>query len=732
MPALATCTLLAGLASASAPVELTTAPSTYYVYRDQRVELDFDPRRIAIQLSDSPPESSDASQRVRELAAQVDVALTDVRPLRAAGWHLATLASPSASPAAARDRLARFYATHAVHCASPVFHGSDPGGWFLPQARVNVRLADPSPAAVEAFTQRQRGRALRLPSDEAMEHLPGALALDVLSRNGFDALDLANELAADPAVLWAEPDALFTGTSSLTPTDTFYSELWAHANTGQFGGQVGLDMNTDAAWDETTGSEQVRIAILDVGIDFGHEDLNVVAGFDSTYDFGSGAAFNQCDNHATQVAGSAAALINGIGVVGTAPDCPLVSIRNLISEIPCTGIWLTSPTWVSAGIGFTDDLDARVTVNSNSYPFQFSFIDDIYAEMSALGIVHFASAGNSGANGLNYPGSLPNVNSVGALDEAGDLAWFSNFGSGVFGVGPGDVVWTTDRTGLLGTSNDSYAFVAGTSVAAPYIAGVAALILSKNPCLAPGAVEDILQATARDLGASGYDTTFGWGLANAADALAATPDAAVAGLVITSFDPPQIPSVLPPGATVQINGSGLLSTQSVSIGGVSFSANGLSDTLAEFSIPKESPLPALGTLPLTLTTAVCSTEIAVEVVAPPAPLLGVFGNPQAQFSPLGLKLQLAGPASTPLVLLYSWSNTPSLLPGFLDLGIGNNFSALYLFGVLPNPAPGWQDVTIGLPGSVAPGLTFYLQTVLADDTSAPIPTSAPIGVTFVF
>jgi len=137
-------------------------------------------------------------------------------------------------------------------------------------------------------------------------------------------------------------------------------------------------------------------------------------------------------------------------------------------------------------------------------------------------MVHFASAGNDSDTNINYPSSLASVNSIAAVNDDGNLASFSDSGTGLAFTAPGDDIWTTDRTGSDGGSNSDYALVDGTSFASPYAAGVAALVLSVDDLLGAAEVEQIMQDTARDLGAPGYDTTFGWGLVNANQALLGT------------------------------------------------------------------------------------------------------------------------------------------------------------------------------------------------------------------
>jgi subtilisin family serine protease len=159
-------------------------------------------------------------------------------------------------------------------------------------------------------------------------------------------------------------------------------------------------------------------------------------------------------------------------------------------------------------------------------------------------MVHFAAAGNGASSTIWYPASLPSVNAVAALDPCGNRAVFSNYGVGLDSRGvPGAA---TDRTGTAGyndgvddggclpagtlgcnadadcgaggtcilVSLDDTLF-AGTSMASPYAAGVAALVLSVKPDLTVDQLVTVLRLSAVDLGDPGYDTVYGWGFVNA-------------------------------------------------------------------------------------------------------------------------------------------------------------------------------------------------------------------------
>lgn len=351
----------------------------------------------------------------------------------------------------------------------------------------------------------------------------GLAGVDLVSSgslDGFRVLTIARALAAMPGVEFAEPDTVFTGRSLLIPNDPLFAQCWGLRNTGQSGGLLDFDMDAEEAWDITTGSSGIITAIIDTGVDAAHPDLNLVAGNDFTGATpADGTPKNSFDNHGTAVAGCVSARINnGLGVVGVAPGTRSAPARTFVS-INSSGNWNSQASWTVDALAWSASIGARVTNNSNGYGFTSSAIEAAYASTRASGIVHFASAGNTGSSGLGYPASVVTVNAVAATNRFGQRASFSTWGPGLDFSAPGQDINSTDRLGSPGYVSGDYAVVNGTSFASPYTAGVAALVLSQCPGLTAIEVEQVLQRSARDLGTAGYDTNFGWGHVNARAAL---------------------------------------------------------------------------------------------------------------------------------------------------------------------------------------------------------------------
>lgn len=334
-------------------------------------------------------------------------------------------------------------------------------------------------------------------------------------KDGDEVLELANSLAVVDEIVFSEPEMFVFGHSdSLEYPDS--SRCWALHNDGTAYGYEDADMDVVQAWEYTKGSSDIIVAVLDCGVSLGHPDLDVAYAKDFTYDAGDGGVVDaSLDLHATMVAGCVAAKLNGTGTTGVAPECLLASARIMDSQGNNTGLY--SPIWVSNALNWSYTIGARVTVNSNSFGSTSSIIDLAYQTARNRGIICFASAGNDSTNQIAYPSSLGTVNSVAASTYYNGLASFSCYGTGLAFTAPGYYIYTTAVGGGYTTSH-------GTSFSCPYAAGVAALVLSIDNSLTPAEVEAIMQSSAADLGSSGYDTTYGYGLVNAYHAvvLAAT------------------------------------------------------------------------------------------------------------------------------------------------------------------------------------------------------------------
>jgi subtilisin family serine protease len=282
----------------------------------------------------------------------------------------------------------------------------------------------------------------------------------------------------------------------------------------------GVNMvQANLAWLVGATGANVTICIIDTGLDNSHEDL----GPDD-----EGVALpmlNKWNNdfygHGTAVSGVATALNNSIGVVGAAIDAKVFMVKTLDDV---AGNFLYASAVVDAAYRCRDSGAKIISMSfdggySNDGEAQvFKDLYDVY------GILSIASSGNYGDSLYAFPASYPNVISVGAIDSMKELAYFSQYNDMVDLVAPGVGVWTTipfNETCFIcdDLNATGYAPLDGTSFAAPYVAGVAALIWGYFPDASVQEVEKALLSTAQDLGRSGRDNEYGHGLVLAYKAL---------------------------------------------------------------------------------------------------------------------------------------------------------------------------------------------------------------------
>ncbi len=254
----------------------------------------------------------------------------------------------------------------------------------------------------------------------------------------------------------------------------------------------------------------VKIAVIDTGIDYTHEDLddNYAGGFDFVFD-----DFDPYDDntnsHGTHVSGIIAAEENGTGVIGVAPEAELYALKVLDGA----GFGLTS--WVIAAIEWGVDNGIQIANLSLEGPDSQALQNACDSAYSA-GVLLIAAGGNTIGGSVRYPAGYDSVVAVTATDADDISAWFSPVGPEVELSAPGISILSTVTGG-------GYDFLSGTSQAAPHVAGAAALfVLSNTDDFNGDGVlnnEDVrlkLQITAVDLGETGLDSRYGFGLVNAA------------------------------------------------------------------------------------------------------------------------------------------------------------------------------------------------------------------------
>ncbi|MFK8031114.1 MAG: S8 family peptidase [Gammaproteobacteria bacterium] len=342
---------------------------------------------------------------------------------------------------------------------------------------------------------------------------------------------LAN-LALDPAIVYAEIDQLMVPMA--TPNDARYNEQWHYfENTG--------GMRLPAAWDNATGSGVV-VAVLDTGYR-PHVDLNanLLPGYDmisdasigvdgngrdsSALDPGDASSAGQCGPgeparssswHGTHVAGTISAVTNnGSGVAGVAYGAKVVPVRVLgrcggfTSDIADGIIWAAGGN--VSGVPGNSNPAQVINMSLGGGGACSSATQSAINSARSNGAVVVVAAGNSNQNASNAnPANCSGVVTVAATNRSGGRSYYSNFGNVVDVAAPGGDVRGSATNGVLSTLNagsqgpgaDNYAFYQGTSMAAPHVAGVAALMLSVDGSLTPNEIESTLKSTARSFPAT--------------------------------------------------------------------------------------------------------------------------------------------------------------------------------------------------------------------------------------
>ena len=323
----------------------------------------------------------------------------------------------------------------------------------------------------------------------------------------------AHEVGEATASLDADPDLRVVAVEADRPVSIGASRLAASTGGDPYRSQQWAldDLGAEALWPASTGSG-VDVAVVDTGVNGTHRDFagricSGVAYLGSTGVAQTGQGTNDGNGHGTHVAGIAAAGTgDGFGVAGLAPSARIIPVRVL----DAAGRGTSSD--VARGITWAVDHGAEVVNLSLGGQYSMA-VDTAVAYAESHGVLVVAAAGNDGPTGpANYPAALDEALAVASYDQGDAISWFSTHGTYVDITAPG--------SGILSTAKDGrWTYMSGTSMATPYVAGAAALVLSREPGLSPAQVRARLQGTADDTGPIGHDTTFGWGLLDPAGAL---------------------------------------------------------------------------------------------------------------------------------------------------------------------------------------------------------------------
>lgn len=350
----------------------------------------------------------------------------------------------------------------------------------------------------------------------------------------------------DPTIEFAERD--YIAEAAFAPNDAYV----------QAGSEWHLaKIQAPAAWDITTGALTIVVAVLDSGVNAAHPDLagKILPGYDFVWndsdpadDFG----------HGTAVAGVIGAAGNNlIGVAGVAFGSKILPVKVM----DASGFAYYST--LAQGIHYAVDQGARVINISIAGTSASATLQGAINYAWSNNVVVVVAAGNNGNNTPLYPAACSNVVAVSATLANDSIASFSSYGNHIALAAPGDNIWTTTRD-----LTTKYSAWSGTSFASPVVAGVVALVISAKPSLSNGQIVSILEQTADDLGASGFDTVFGFGRVNAGRAVSEA----------LNFNPAPLVNVLSPTPGVGVSGQvtvEVAATASTLVARVECYANGM-------------------------------------------------------------------------------------------------------------------------------------------------------------
>ncbi len=368
-------------------------------------------------------------------------------------------------------------------------------------------------------------------------------------KNNIDVPAMVKKINASPNVLYAEPN--YIRTEEDVPTDPYFPYQWGLKQSSN------EDTDAPTAWGIQTGISNIKLGIFDTGIDYNHEDLGHGFGAYMKVRGGWDWVNNDADPmddrfHGTLVAGIAGALTNNtnngqpIGISGVAGGWNYErSTGSGNKGVQLFAMKVTNDSGKGKTSDFADAImDASTPSAGGGYGINvlnlsFGGFDFSETERQAInyaarmGRVVVTSKGNNDVGTPHFPSDYDQawIISVGATDELGrrvskslGYSWGSNYGNGIDVTAPGNHIYSTTPTFVTPPMaawglSQNYEYRSGTSMAAPYVSGLAALILSVNPDLHPEEVQGIICSSADDKGTPGYDDEYGAGRINAGRAL---------------------------------------------------------------------------------------------------------------------------------------------------------------------------------------------------------------------
>ncbi len=324
------------------------------------------------------------------------------------------------------------------------------------------------------------------------------LVVELENTDKASTLEFIENITQVSGVRYAEPELIYH--INFNPNDQYWSYQWGPEH-----------IDAPEAWDIQLGNMDVSIAILDQGVQYTHPDLadrfTSTIGYDFVNNDNDPMPTADDEDHGTHVAGIAAATINNnLGIAGIAGRCRLISLRICDPSGSC---YLSNEV---DALHWAADNGADVINMSLGGDTYSASLENACNYAWNQGCLLVAASGNEYADSISYPARFASVIAVGALDQDGTRASYSNYGPQLELTAPGTNIFSSAYPNM-------YMYMSGTSMATPHVSGVAALVWSQYPSLSNEEVRTLLQNTAEDRGPSGWDQYYGFGCVNAYNAV---------------------------------------------------------------------------------------------------------------------------------------------------------------------------------------------------------------------
>lgn len=462
--------------------------NNFYYYRGEKIGLELDKKSLNISVFQNFQRDNLKKFNLKAYSLENDLSQKEISTLRYARIEFAE----TLTDLEYFERLHEIKKIGGVRTVSPSFLTGDD---------IEIGLSD------YLYVKLKRSKDYRYLAEKALEYnieiveqdeyMPLWYTLRCSENTPFSSLEIANALFETGLFTSSAPDLMTKDDMSCT-NDPDFNQLWGLSNTLH----PNADINACAAWSITEGNG-VNVAVLDGGIELTHIDLaaNISPlSYDTESDSSPSLVF---DSHGTHVAGILGAVKdNNTQVVGIAPECTLFSISNSFEMTP------NSRQKRADGINWAVLNGVDVISNSWGSPVQYQQIDDAIDNAltngrNGLGCIVVFAAGNAFGSSVDYPARYhPDILAVGSTEIDGERSDFSNFDDKLDVMAPGRNILST-------IPNNGTELNSGTSMATPLVSGVAALVLSVNPCLTAVQVNDIIEQTCQKTGSFSYSTIAG-------------------------------------------------------------------------------------------------------------------------------------------------------------------------------------------------------------------------------